>query len=106
MFGSRQNQGGYDLGYVQIFYYYGIVPAICYLVFVMYAAVKAWKDKRAGQLVVLFGFSIYLFMENVYFSNFIPINFLLVYSAVIVWGIYEREEKKSVSGDFLSIHNC
>lgn len=106
LFGSRQNQGGYDLGYVQIFYYYGIVPAICYLVFVMYAAVKAWKDKRAGQLVVLFGFSIYLFMENVYFSNFIPINFLLVYSAVIVWGIYEREEKKSVSGDFLSIHNC
>ena len=105
LFGSRLNQGGYDLGYVQIFYYYGIVPAICYLAFVIYVAVRAWKNKKTGQIVVLLGFCIYLFMENVYFSNFIPINFLLVYSGVIVWGIYEREKKKSVSGDFLPLYN-
>ena len=68
-------------------------------------AVRAWKNKKTGQIVVLLGFCIYLFMENVYFSNFIPINFLLVYSGVIVWGIYEREKKKSVSGDFLPLYN-
>lgn len=84
LFGSRLNRGGYDLGYVQIFYYYGIIPAMCYLSFVIYAAVCAWKNKRTVQLVLLSGFCMYLFMENIYFSNFIPVNFLLIYSAVIV----------------------
>lgn len=102
---SGINQGGYDMGYVQIFYYYGIIPAICYLAFILYAAVRAWKTGQTAQLVLLWGFSVYLFMENVYFSNFIPINYLLVYGAIIVWGDYENEEKKCVSGNFCTVYN-
>lgn len=85
LFGSRLNKNFYDLGYVQIFYYYGIIPALCYLLFVFYAAVMAWKDKKTMQIVLLIGFCVYLFMESMYFSNYIPINFLLIYSAVIVF---------------------
>lgn len=96
LFGNRNNHNDYDLGYIQIFYYYGIVPAVCYLSCVASAAAKAWKDSEAWKLVILLGLSIYLFMESVYFSNFIPIDFLLVYSVSLLWGDYGKEEKDVV----------
>lgn len=83
LFSPRLNKNFYDLGYIQIFYYYGIIPALCYILFVIYSAVMAWKDKKTMQLVLLIGFTVYLFMESMYFSNFIPINFLLTYCAAI-----------------------
>jgi len=90
LFGHRSNHNDYDLGYIQIFYYYGIVPATCYLSCVVGAAVKVWKDNEAWKLVLLLGLCVYLFMESVYFSNFVPIDFLLVYATSLLWGDYEK----------------
>lgn len=86
LFGNGSNHNDYDMGYIQIFYYYGIVPAVCYLSCVAGAAVKAWKDREAWKLVLLLGLCGYLFMESLYFSNFIPVDFLLVYSVSVLWG--------------------
>lgn len=86
LFGSGSNHNDYDMGYIQIFYYYGIVPAVCYLACVAGAAVKAWKDREAWKLVLLLGLCGYLFMESLYFSNFVPVDFLLVYSVSVLWG--------------------
>lgn len=96
LFGSSRNHNDYDLGYVQIFYYYGIVPAVCYLACVAGAAVKAWRGGRAWQLVLLLGLSLYLFMESLYFSNFVPVDFLLVYSVSVLWGNYGKKEEGKI----------
>ena len=92
-FGNGSKQNDYDQGYIQIFYYYGIVPAVCYLACVVGAAVKAWRDSEAWKLVLLLGLSSYLFMESLYFSNFVPVDFLLVYSVSVLWGDYGKEEE-------------
>lgn len=96
LFGDASNHNDYDMGYIQIFYYYGIVPAVCYLLCVVCAAVKAWKDRAAWKLVLLLGLSSYLFMESLYFSNFVPVDFLLVYAASLLWGDYGKQEKDRV----------
>lgn len=96
LFGGRGNHNDYDLGYVQIFYYYGIVPAVCYLLCIVCAAVKTWKDGDAWKLVLLLGLSIHLFMESMYFSNFVPVDFLLVYAVSLLWGDYGRKEKDDI----------
>lgn len=100
LFGGASNHNDYDMGYVQIFYYYGIVPATCYLSCVVCAAVKVWKERAAWKLVLLLGLSIYLFMESLYFSNFVPVDFLLVYAASLLWGDYGRDAKDKVCGTF------
>lgn len=93
LFGNGSNHNDYDLGYIQILYYYGIVPAVCYLACVVGAAVKAWRDSEVWKLVLLLGLSSYLFMESLYFSNFVPVDFLLVYSVSVLWGDYGKEEE-------------
>lgn len=85
LFGDRGNRNLYDLGYLQLFYYYGIIPAICYLLCVVCAAVKVWRENNTLELILLLGLSVQLFMEPIYLCGFIPIDFLLVYSVLLLW---------------------
>lgn len=84
LFSTRLHKNMYDMGYVQLFYYYGIVPAICYLSFVVYSAYTALKRDNITALIVLWGFCIYLFMEARYFSNYLTHDYLLMTSSYIV----------------------
>lgn len=82
IFGSRMNKNSYDMGYVGLFYYYGVIPAICDLVFMMYCAIKAWKNDRTVELVVMIGASVFLFMESLYISNYMPLHFSMLVCAM------------------------
>lgn len=96
LFSGRGNKNFYDMGYIQIFYYYGIVEAVCYLAFVVYAVHQAQKRGNLLEIVILMGLCMYLFMEARYFSNYLTRDFLLMVSAGVVWGKHE----KNISMDF------
>ena len=85
------------MGYIQIFYYYGIIPGICYLGFLFYAGYRAMRRNNVFGLLALLGFSIYLFMESLFFSNYLTRDFLLMISAIIVWEAYHDTEGERVS---------
>lgn len=95
LFSSKENKNFYDMGYIQIFYYYGIVPAIGYLGYVVYGYISAWKNKDfRGQLAIL-GCTIYMFMESLMFTNYLPFDFLFLFSTFAIWkGKNIADEKK------------
>ncbi|MDE6202700.1 MAG: hypothetical protein K2G19_04415, partial [Lachnospiraceae bacterium] len=86
LFSSHINKNMYDMGYVQIFYYYGIIPAICYFVFLFYAFGRGVARKDRFGCLVLAGFSIYLFTESLYFSNYLTRDFMLMGAAAVWYG--------------------
>ncbi len=86
LFSSYVNKNMYDMGYVQIFYYYGIIPAICYFVFLFYAFGRGVARKDKFGCLVLAGFSIYLFTESLYFSNYLTRDFMLMGAAAVWYG--------------------
>ena len=63
------------------FYYYGIVPAAGYFVFLFSAFGRAVKRKDKFGCLVLAVFSIYLFTESLYFSNYLTRDFMLMAAA-------------------------
>ena len=89
LFSNRNNRNGYDMGYIYIFYYYGIVIAAVYLIFIVSAVEKARRRKDTLGIVLIAGLCIYLFMETGYYSNYLTRDFLLITSAVVWWGKYE-----------------
>jgi hypothetical protein len=97
LFATKLYKNVYDLGYVQLFYYYGYVPAICYLLFVFYSVYVAWRDNKVVEMLVLWGFAIYLFMEAAYFSNYLQRDFLLMTAAYIVMEDGSIYEKNTIS---------
>lgn len=85
LFGTKVNHSGYDMGYIQLFYYYGIVFGVCSLAFWIYAAWTAWRNKDTVFLLLLTGLCSFLFMESMFFCNMAPMHFLLVFSGICVW---------------------
>lgn len=100
LFSPTTHRNVYDLGYVQIFYYYGIIPAVCYLMFLLYAVYQSVQQKNTYGCLILLGFSMYLFTESLYFSNYLTQDFLLISAAICVWGINHDKETKMVSWNF------
>lgn len=98
LFSSRLHKNVYDMGYIQLFYYYGIVPAVCYLLFVLYAVYKAWKRNDIIGSMAIWGFILYLFMEAAFFSNYLQSDFLLMTAAgLVMWE--KNNEKTCITGD-------
>lgn len=91
LFSDRLNKNWYDLGYVQIFYYYGTVMGSCYLLFVGYAMSKARKRKDIVKMILTISLCIYLFMESRYFMNYLTSDYLLMIAAATMWGGFADE---------------
>lgn len=96
LFSSRNNRNGYDMGYIYIFYYYGIVMATVYLAFIVGSVERARRRKDSLGIVLIAGLCVYLFMETGYYSNYLTRDFLLITSAVVWWGKYEKTISESV----------
>lgn len=93
LFPNILNRDGYDMGYVQMFYYFGIIPALVFLAFVLYSMWCAWKQKDAIVMLVIWTMCLYLFMESRYFSNYIARDFILAISSIVLWNYYEETRK-------------
>jgi hypothetical protein len=96
-FASKLHKNMYDMGYAQLFYYYGYVSAVCYLAFICYSVYVAWRDNEVTEMIALWGFATYLFMEARYFSNYLTHDYLLMTAAYIVMRKGSGYEKKVVS---------
>lgn len=100
LFSDRNNKNSYDMGYIYIFYYYGIIMGAVYLIFVVNAVEKARRKKDSLGMVLIMGLCIYLFMETGYYSNYLTRDFLLMTSAVVLWGDYEETIHKHIQPDY------
>jgi hypothetical protein len=99
LFSPRNHKNVYDLGYVQLFYYYGIIPAVCYLAFVFYAVYVAWRERNVLGSLAIWACGIYLFMEAAYFSNYLQRDFLLMAAAFVVMGGMGKNAEKNNTVD-------
>ena len=91
VFSNRLCQAGYDLGYLELFYTYGIVPGIIYIGFLLYGVYVMWHRKAVMELTAMLIFSMYLFMEGVYWGNYVTMNFQYVLVATTVGTVSTRE---------------
>lgn len=93
LFSDQLNKNWYDLGYIQIFYYYGTVMGSCYLMFVGFAMRKAYMRKDIVKMILIMCLCIYLFMESRYFMNYLTCDYLLMVSAATMWGGFADEHR-------------
>lgn len=98
LFSSKLNKNVYDMGYIQTFYYYGIIPAVLYFAYILYTAYRAVAQRKVFGILVLWGFSIYLFMESLYFTSYMISDFLLMSTSFVLWETYYEGKGKEPLG--------
>lgn len=70
------------MGWVKLFYRYGVVPGILYLAACLALLWKFWKNKDAGGLLVFTVLAVYTVVEAHLVSVYLGRNFLLMMMGV------------------------
>lgn len=77
LFGVAENEYYFDLGWVRLFYWYGMIPAFIYIVVLMLLIKELYKQKEYMGIMVLASLFIYTLMEAHIVSVYIARDYTL-----------------------------
>ena len=67
----------FDLGWVRLFYWYGIIPAVIFILLLLYLLYFCFKKKDYMAVVMILSITIYTVVEAHFISVYIARNYLL-----------------------------
>ena len=92
-FSSKANTEFFDQGFIRLFYWYGIVPGIMYILANMYLIYQSYSKRDYMLLIMVVGFSLFSLMEAHLVSVYILRNYLFVLLGSYWYLPFERKEK-------------
>lgn len=79
LFSNPSNQNYMDMGYMRLFYWYGIIPALLYIAVICRLIWECYKTKLYGAFLVIMMFSAYMLIEAHAVSVYIGRNYILFF---------------------------
>ena len=77
LFGVAENEYYFDLGWVRLFYWYGIIPAVIYVIVLALLIRELYKEKEYMGIMVLASLFIYTLMEAHIISVYLARDYTL-----------------------------
>ena len=78
LFSTAVNQEYFDVGYIRLFYWYGIIPALVYLTVVCLFIWYCYRRKAYNTFLVVMMFSVYTLVEAHAISVYIARNYIIL----------------------------
>ena len=98
LFSTPVNDNFFDMGFVRLIYWYGVIPAAA-LLGVLFALLRAVRRKRdAAALVMVVVFSIYTVVEAHLVSEYLLRNYLLLLTALYAPVIFGGQAEQEAAG--------
>lgn len=76
----------FDMGWVRMFYWYGIIPSCLILALIAVIIYRVYKKRDYATLILLVTISVYTIIEAAFMSSYIGRNFLLPIAGVYLLG--------------------
>ena len=95
LFSNRLNTEFFDQGFIRLFYWYGIIPGIMYVLANLYLIYQSYKKRDYMLLIIVVGFSLFSLMEAHLISVYILRNYLFVLLGYYWYQPFELMEKKN-----------
>jgi hypothetical protein len=82
----------FDMGWVRLFYWYGIIPAILILLVIVYFIYRLYRKRDYATMIMVISISVFTLVEASFVSSFIGRNYLLPIAGVYLFSesLYER----------------
>lgn len=93
LFSSPESQYYFDMGWVRLFYWYGVIPATLGIIVLMGMMVYFARKKKLKELVLFSMIALYTVIEAHFVSVYIARNYLLFVVGMYWWKILEKQEK-------------
>lgn len=91
LFSNPANQNYFDMGYMRIFYWYGIVPGILYTISICAMIWNCYKQKAYDAFLVIAAFSAYMLIEAHAISVYLGRNYILLFMGAMWYTIWNRK---------------
>ena len=96
LFSSKMNHYYFDLGWVRLFYWYGIIPGIIIVLLLVIWQIKMFQRKKYLVLSIIMSFAVYSIFEAHIISVYIGRNYLLFlfgtwWYRLLNAGVYEEQ---------------
>lgn len=76
LFSDSQSNYYFDLGWVRLFYWYGIIPACIFVIVLIVLMIYCYKEKQYSALVMIASFALYSVMEAHAISVYLARNYV------------------------------
>ena len=93
LFSNRAYTEFFDQGFIRLFYWYGIIPGIMYVLANLYLIYQSYQKKDYMLLIIVVGFSLFSMMEAHLVSVYILRNYLFILLGSYWYQPFERKEK-------------
>lgn len=91
LFSDHDSIEYFDMGWIRMFYWYGIIPTVVICVLVIVFIYLCYKRKDAWTLILIVSLSIYTIIEATFVSVYIGRNLLLPILGVYLGAVFERK---------------
>lgn len=85
LFSDKTSDRIFDMGWVRLFYWYGIIPAILIVAIIVLLLVICYKEKDIWTVLLIFSLGIYTVIEATFVSRYIGRNMMLPIAAFYLW---------------------
>lgn len=92
-FGLPENTGYFDMGIARLFYWYGWIPALSYVVMNIHLVIVAYKKKDAALAILVTTFMIYTVIEAHLISDYMLRNYLFVLYGLALTVSHEEKDR-------------
>ncbi len=92
LFSDNVSSEYFDMGWVRLFYWYGIIPAALACILVAIMIYICYRKKDAWTLILILSLSIYTIVEATFVSVYIGRNFMLPIVGVYLGSFLERKK--------------
>ncbi|MBQ6416509.1 MAG: hypothetical protein IJJ65_09700 [Butyrivibrio sp.] len=96
LFSDHNSEEFFDMGWVRIFYWYGIVPGIIIVALILLFCYLCLKQKDLWTMIIILSLGIYTFVEATFISRYIGRNPFLLVFAVYVWNYFKQNSISSI----------
>ena len=97
LFSAHGTDSYFDMGFVRIFYWYGIIPAVLLVIALLAVIYMCWKKKDIWTMILIFALSVYTIVEATFVTRYLGRDFFLLIAGVYL-GYYFKDKGESDVG--------
>ncbi|MBE5837180.1 hypothetical protein [Butyrivibrio sp.] len=89
-FSDRNSDRIFDMGWVRLYYWYGIVPATVVVILILLLIYLCYKEKDIWTVLIVFSLGVYTIIEATFVSRYIGRNLLIPIAAAYLYRTLQK----------------
>lgn len=106
LFSNPDNRNYFDMGYMRIFYWYGVIPGILYTLILCIIIWNCRKQKAYDAFLVIMAFSAYMLIEAHAVSVYLGRNYILLFIGAMWYTIGKKNSSLDKGTESSILYRC